>query len=57
MKSDQHFTFMTKTLHDIERTEKVVPHLAKKSQNCSNTLEMERYMVKFGPEFGDPDLK
>ena len=32
MVPDQNFTFMTKTLHDIERTEKVVPHLAKKQK-------------------------
>ena len=34
MKSDHNFTYMTKTLHDTERTEKVVPHLAKKFKNC-----------------------
>ena len=54
---DHNFIYMTKTLHDTERTEKVVPHLAKKSPKCSQNAKMERYMVGFGPEFGDLDLK
>ena len=57
MKIDHNFTYMTKTLHDTERTEKVVPHLAKTSPKCSENANMERYMVEFGPEFVNPDLK
>ena len=49
MKIDNIFTYMTKTLHDTERTEKVVPHLANKSPKCSKNAKMERYIVEFIP--------
>ena len=38
MKFDHNFTYMTETRHDTERTEKVVPHLAKISKECPKML-------------------